>query len=109
MSRRNSARKARIMWRRSRNASSSSGQSLENTACQFSELPTVHQRFLDELSKIERGAETLEAARKAAEGAAGAYAKAADALSDKRRATATLLTRRFNKSWPRCGLKKRGS
>jgi len=56
-----------------------------------SELPTVHQRFLDELSKIEMGAENLEAARKAAEGAEGAYTKAANALSDKRRATAALL------------------
>ena len=56
-----------------------------------SELPTVHQRFLDELSKIETGAEKLEAARKAAEAAAAAYTKAADALSEKRRATAALL------------------
>jgi DNA repair protein RecN (Recombination protein N) len=56
-----------------------------------SELPAVHRRFLDELSKIEMGAESLEAARKAAAGAAGAYIRAADALSETRRATAALL------------------
>ena len=56
-----------------------------------SELPAVHQRFLDELSKIEMGAENLEAARKAAEAAGAAYMEAADGLSEKRRATATLL------------------
>jgi DNA repair protein RecN (Recombination protein N) len=56
-----------------------------------SELPTVHQHFLGELSKIEMGAESLQAARKAAEAAGVAYTKAADALSDKRRATAALL------------------
>ena len=56
-----------------------------------SELPAVHQRFLEELSKIEMGAENLEAARKAADAAAGAYISAADILSEKRRAAATLL------------------
>ena len=56
-----------------------------------SELSAVHQRFLDELSKIEMGAENLEAARKAAEAAGAAYTKAADGLSEKRRATAALL------------------
>ncbi len=56
-----------------------------------SELPHVHQRFLDEIAKLEMGAENLEAARKAA-GAAGAiYTRAAEALSGKRLAAAALL------------------
>ena len=56
-----------------------------------SELPAVHRRFLEELSKIEMGAESLEAARKAADASGALYGKAADALSDKRRAAAALL------------------
>ncbi|MFZ1110455.1 MAG: DNA repair protein RecN [Rhodomicrobium sp.] len=56
-----------------------------------SALPQVHRRFLDDLSRLETGAENLQAARKAAEAAAGAYAKAADALSEKRLAAASLL------------------
>ena len=56
-----------------------------------SELPRVHRHFLDELSKIEMGAENLEAARKAAKAAADTYTQAAKALSEKRRATAALL------------------
>ncbi len=56
-----------------------------------SELPKVHQRFLEDLSRLETGEEELAAARKEARAAASAYAKAADALSEKRRAAATLL------------------
>ena len=47
-----------------------------------SELPAVHQRFLDELSKIEMGAENLEAARKGSRGSRRRVHKVADALSD---------------------------
>ncbi len=56
-----------------------------------SELPVVHQRFLAELSQLETGAENLQAARKAADAAARAYVKIADALSEKRTAAAALL------------------
>ncbi len=56
-----------------------------------SELPAVHQRFLEELQKIETGAENLEAARKAAGAAAASYTRAGEALSEKRLATAALL------------------
>ncbi len=56
-----------------------------------SELPLVHQRFVDDLSKLETGAENLQAARKAADAAAAAYIKAADSLSEKRTAAAALL------------------
>ncbi len=54
-----------------------------------SELPRVHQRFLEDLSKLETGEGELAAARKEAAAAASAYAKAADALSEKRRAAAS--------------------
>lgn len=58
-----------------------------------SELPHVHQRFLGEISKLETGAEQLEASRKEAEAAIVVYRNAADALSEKRRAAAFLLDR----------------
>ena len=56
-----------------------------------SELPGVHQRLLDDLSRLERGADQVQAARKAADAAAGLYGKAADALSEKRITAASLL------------------
>ncbi len=56
-----------------------------------SELPRVHQRFLEDLSRLETGEEELAAARKEAAAAASAYGKAADALSRKRRAAASQL------------------
>ncbi len=62
-----------------------------------SELPKVHQRFLEDLSKLETGEGQLSAARKEAGAAASAYAKAADALSQKRRAAANLLDRAVQK------------
>ena len=62
-----------------------------------SELPRVHQRFLEDLSKLETGEGELAAARKEAAAAASAYAKAADALSEKRRAAAALLDRAVQK------------
>ncbi len=62
-----------------------------------SELASVHRRFLDDLSKLETGEEHLAAARKEAAAAASAYAKAADALSEKRLAAASLLDRAVHK------------
>jgi DNA repair protein RecN (Recombination protein N) len=62
-----------------------------------SELPNVHRRFLDDLSKLEMGAEQLHAAQKAAAEAAFAYAQAADALSEKRAAAAVKLDRAVQK------------
>jgi DNA repair protein RecN (Recombination protein N) len=56
-----------------------------------SELPKVHEHFLDSLAKLETGAEQVQAARKAASAAAAAYGKAADALSEKRLSAAALL------------------
>jgi len=55
------------------------------------DLPAVHARFREDLGRIETGEEDLAAARKAAGEAAAIYARAADALSAKRRATAALL------------------
>jgi len=54
-------------------------------------LPEVHRRFSEDLSKLETGGEHLAAARKAAQGAASAYAQAADALSAKRALAAARL------------------
>jgi DNA repair protein RecN (Recombination protein N) len=62
-----------------------------------SELPRVHQRFLEDLSRLETGEEELAAARKEAAAAASAYGKAADALSGKRRAAASQLDRAVQK------------
>lgn len=62
-----------------------------------SELPAVHERFLADLAKIENGAESLAAARKAADAAASVYGKAADALSEKRIAAASLLDQAVQK------------
>jgi DNA repair protein RecN (Recombination protein N) len=62
-----------------------------------SDLPKVHQRFLEDLSKLETGEEQLAAARKAATAAASAYAQAADALSAKRAAAAAKLDRAVQK------------
>ena len=62
-----------------------------------SELPQVHRRFLDDLSKLETGEEHLAAARKEAAAAASAYAKAAGSLSEKRLAAASLLDRAVQK------------
>jgi DNA repair protein RecN (Recombination protein N) len=62
-----------------------------------SELPGVHQRLLDDLSKLETGAEHLQAAKRAAGAALTAYAQAADALSEKRAAAATRLDRAVQK------------
>ena len=62
-----------------------------------SELPQVHRRFLDDLSRLETGEGELAAARKEAAAAASAYAKAADGLSQKRRAAAALLDRAVQK------------
>ena len=62
-----------------------------------SELPKVHQRFLEDLSRLETGEGELTAARKEAAAAASAYGKAADALSEKRRAAASLLDRAVQK------------
>lgn len=62
-----------------------------------SELPKLHQRFLEDLSKLESGEEALIAARKEAAAAAAAYAKAAGDLSDKRLAAAQQLDRAVQK------------
>ncbi|MGO9484856.1 MAG: DNA repair protein RecN [Rhodomicrobium sp.] len=62
-----------------------------------SELPKVHQRFLEDLSRLETGEGELAGARKEAAAAASAYAKAADGLSQKRRAAASLLDRAVQK------------
>ncbi len=62
-----------------------------------SELPRVHERFLNDLSKLETGGEQLKAARKAAGAAASAYAQAADSLSAKRLAAAAKLDRAVQK------------
>ncbi len=62
-----------------------------------SELPAVHRRFLDELSRLETGAENLQASRKAANAAAAEYAKAAGALSEQRLAAAALLDKAVQK------------
>ena len=58
-----------------------------------SELPQLHQRFLDDLSKLVMGEEHLVAARKEAAAAADAYSRAADALSEQRLAAAIKLDR----------------
>ncbi|KAI93843.1 DNA recombination protein RecN, partial [Rhodomicrobium udaipurense JA643] len=55
------------------------------------DLPAVHARFREDLGRIETGEEDLAAARKAAAEFGAVYARAADALSEKRRATAALL------------------
>ncbi|MBT3071735.1 DNA repair protein RecN [Rhodomicrobium sp. Az07] len=55
------------------------------------DLPAVHARFRTDLARIETGEEDLIAARKVANEAAAIYARAADALTEKRRATAALL------------------
>jgi DNA repair protein RecN (Recombination protein N) len=62
-----------------------------------SELPKVHQRFLEDLSRLETGEEELAAAQKEAAAAGAAYGKAADTLSKKRRAAAELLDRAVQK------------
>ncbi len=62
-----------------------------------SELPTVHKRFLDDLTKLETGAEQLHAAQKAAGAAATVYCLAADALSAKRLAAMARLDRAVQK------------
>ena len=62
-----------------------------------SELPRLHQRFLDDLSKLDMGEEHLQAAQKEAIAAAAAYAKAADSLSEKRLAAAAKLDRAVQK------------
>lgn len=62
-----------------------------------SELPAVHQRLVEDLSKLEMGADQLQAARKAAGAALAFYAKAADALSEKRAAAAVKLDRAVQK------------
>jgi DNA repair protein RecN (Recombination protein N) len=62
-----------------------------------SELPEVHRRFSDALSALEFGEEQLDAARREASAAAEAYARAADALSAKRRAAAAALDRAVQK------------
>jgi DNA repair protein RecN (Recombination protein N) len=61
------------------------------------ELPALHKRFLDDLSKLEMGEEHLQAARKKAASAAEAYGKTADALSEARRAAAAKLDRAVQK------------
>ncbi len=58
-----------------------------------SELAVLHRRFLNDLSKLETGAEQLLAAQKEAAAAAAAYSKAAGALSEKRQAAAAKLER----------------
>ncbi|ADP71331.1 DNA repair protein RecN [Rhodomicrobium vannielii ATCC 17100] len=55
------------------------------------DLPAVHARFREDLGRIETGEEDLAGASKAAAEFGEVYARAADALSEKRRATATLL------------------
>ncbi|WP_127078631.1 DNA repair protein RecN [Rhodomicrobium lacus] len=55
------------------------------------ELPALHARFRADLARIETGEEDLIAARKVAAEAAAIYARAADALTEKRRATAAQL------------------
>ncbi|MFT4079882.1 DNA repair protein RecN [Rhodomicrobium lacus] len=55
------------------------------------DLPALHARFRADLARIETGEEDLIAARKVAAEAAAIYAGAADALTEKRRATAAQL------------------
>jgi DNA repair protein RecN (Recombination protein N) len=62
-----------------------------------SELPQVHKRFLEDLSKLQTGEEQLEAARKEAAAAALAYERAAGMLSEKRFAAAARLDRAVQK------------
>lgn len=62
-----------------------------------SELPNLHQRYLDQLSALELGAEQLIAAQKEAAVAAEAYLNAAGALSEKRLAAAARMDRAVQK------------
>jgi DNA repair protein RecN (Recombination protein N) len=62
-----------------------------------SELPQLHQHFIDDLAKLEMGGENLHAARKEAAAAAAAYARTADALSGERVAAAAKLDRAVQK------------
>jgi len=55
------------------------------------DLPALQARFRADLARIETGEEDLIAARKVAAEAAAIYARAADALTEKRRATAAQL------------------
>lgn len=56
-----------------------------------SDLPELHRKLAAEVESLEQGESRLAALQKAAENAAQAYAKAADALSEKRRKAAQKL------------------